>query len=192
MTRHLLTASLIASALMLAAVALHGERLILPNWIQFPNENGTSTTFSTDGGIDLSNPFFQSIGSNGRSCATCHQPGDGMSVSAAHIQDRFDFTRGLDPIFRTVDGSNCDHDVDVDSLKGRKAAYSLLRSRGLIRVAIDVPSSADFAIVSVDNPYSCNETSKISMYRRPLPSANLPFLSAVMFDGRESSPLTGT
>jgi cytochrome c peroxidase len=192
MTRHLLTASLVASVLMLAAVALHGEKLILPNWIQFPNENGTSSTYSTDGGIDLGNPFFQSIGSNGRSCGSCHQPGDGMSVSAAHIQDRFDFTRGLDPIFRTVDGSNCDHDVDVDSLKGRKAAYSLLRTRGLIRIAIDVPASADFAVVSVDNPYSCNETNRISMYRRPLPAANLPFLSAVMFDGRESSPLTGT
>jgi hypothetical protein len=30
------------------------------------------------------------------------------------------------------------------------------------------------------------------MYRRPLPTTNLPFLSAVMFDGRESSPATGT
>ena len=30
------------------------------------------------------------------------------------------------------------------------------------------------------------------MYRRPLPSTNLRFLSAVMFDGRESTPLTGT
>jgi hypothetical protein len=28
------------------------------------------------------------------------------------------------------------------------------------------------------------------MYRRPLPSTNLPFLSAVMWDGRESSPAT--
>ena len=55
-----------------------------------------------------------------------------------------------------------------------------------------MPASADFAVVSVDNPYACNETNKISMYRRPLPSTNLRFLSAVMFDGRESSPLTGT
>jgi cytochrome c peroxidase len=30
------------------------------------------------------------------------------------------------------------------------------------------------------------------MYRRPLPTTNLRFLSAVMFDGRESTPLTGT
>jgi hypothetical protein len=30
------------------------------------------------------------------------------------------------------------------------------------------------------------------MYRRPLPATNLKFLSAVMWDGRESSPQTGT
>src|ERR1700737_1489831 len=30
------------------------------------------------------------------------------------------------------------------------------------------------------------------MSPRPLPTTNLPFLSAVMFDGRESSPATGT
>jgi hypothetical protein len=187
-----MTVLLAAVALILPVVALHGEGPFLPNWIQFPNDNGTSTTYSTDGGVDLTNPFFQSLGTNGRSCGTCHQPGDGMSVSASHAQDRFELTRGMDPLFRTVDGSNCDHDVDVSTLKGRRAAYSLLRTRGLIRVAVDVPPAADFAVVSVDNPYSCNETSKISMYRRPLPSANLPFLSAVMFDGRESSPLTGT
>jgi hypothetical protein len=30
------------------------------------------------------------------------------------------------------------------------------------------------------------------MYRRPLPATNLRFLSTVMFDGRESTPITGT
>lgn len=164
----------------------------VPNGARFPNPAGTSSTYSTTGAIDMIGPFFQSLGSNGRSCGSCHQPGDGMSVSAAHVQRRFDTTDGTDPIFRTVDGSNCNHDVDVSSVGGRSAAYSLLRTRGLIRVAIKVPTNADFDIVSVDNPYSCNETDNISQYRRPLPSANLLFLSTVMFDGRESSPLTGT
>jgi hypothetical protein len=187
-----MTASLVAMALLLPGAALHGERPFLQNGARFLNENGSSSTYSTAGGIDLANPFFQNLGSNGRTCGSCHQPGDGMSVSASHLQERFDFTRGLDPIFRTVDGSNCNHDIDVSSVAGRRAAYSLLRTRGLFRIAIDVPQTADFAVVSVDNPYSCNETDKISMYRRPLPAANLQFLSAVMFDGRESTPLTGT
>jgi len=179
--------------------AAHGEEgqlpfvRFIPNGVFFPNPGGASQTYSTIGrGIDQTGPFFQSLGTNGRSCGTCHQPSDGMSVSAAHIQERFLLTLGLDPIFRTVDGSNCDHGVDVSTFAGRKAAYSLLRTRGLIRIAIDVPANADYQVVSVDNEYGCNETGKISMYRRPLPSTNLRFLSAVMFDGRESTPTTGT
>jgi hypothetical protein len=190
--RRLTTASAVAIVLLLAVAALHGEKPFVPNGVHFFNEDGTSSTYSTTGGIDLTNPFFQNLGTNGRTCGSCHQPGDGMSVSAAHIQERFSLTRGMDPIFRTVDGSNCDHDIDVSTLAGRRDAYRLLRTRGLIRIAIDVPQTADFAVVSVDNPYLCNETGKISMYRRPLPAANLQFLSAVMFDGRESTPVTGT
>src|SRR5215471_9631976 len=164
----------------------------VPNGAQFPNPGGTSSTLTTTGAIDLTGPFFQSLGTNGRSCGSCHQPSDGMSVSAAHVQQRFDATSGLDPIFRTVDGSNCNHDIDVSTAAGRSAAYSLLRTRGLIRIAIQVPGDADFGIVDVDNPYFCGETGSISMYRRPLPATNLRFLSAVMSDGRESTSLTGT
>jgi cytochrome c peroxidase len=47
-------------------------------------------------------------------------------------------------------------------------------------------------VVSVNNPYRCNDTSTLSMYRRPLPATNLRFLSTVMWDGRESSSQTGT
>jgi len=62
----------------------------------------------------------------------------------------------------------------------------------LIRIALAVPSGADYAVTAVSNPYVCNETDIISQYRRALPSTNLRFLSTVMFDGRESTPLTGT
>jgi cytochrome c peroxidase len=55
-----------------------------------------------------------------------------------------------------------------------------------------VPANAQFTVVSVQNPYGCNDISTLSMYRRPLPTTNLQFLSTVMFDGRESSPQTGT
>ena len=165
----------------------------IPNGVSFPNPAGASQTYSSiNGGIDLKNPFFQNLGTNGRTCGTCHQPSDGMSISAANVELRFLQTEGRDPIFRTVDGSNCNHDINVSTLAGKTAAYSLLRTRGLIRIARSVPANANFQIVSVNNPYRCNESDTISMYRRPLPAANLRFLSAVMFDGRESSPITGT
>ena len=66
-----------------------------------------------------------------------------------------------------------------------------MRTRGLIRIALAVPANANYRVVRVNNPYGCNESDVISMYRRPLPTTNLRLLSAVMFDGRESSPATG-
>jgi cytochrome c peroxidase len=165
----------------------------IPNGTSFLNPGGASQTYSTvGGGIVQTGPFFQSLGTNGRSCSTCHQASDGMSVSALGVQLRFDLTAGLDPIFRTVDGSNCNHTINVSTLSGRSSAYSLLRTRGLIRIALAVPASAGYAVTAVANPYGCNETNSISQYRRPLPTTNLRFLSTVMWDGRESSPLTGT
>ena len=186
-------AVLILVAMLIATKGLEGQQItFIPNGTFFVNPSGASETYSTTGGIDLTGPFFQSLGTNGRSCGTCHQPSDGMSVAAANVQQRFTLTQGLDPIFRMVDGSNCNHSIDVSTLDGRSAAYSLLRTRGLIRIAIKVPAGADYYVQSVNNPYGCNESDVISMYRRPLPATNLRFLSAVMFDGRESTPITGT
>lgn len=190
---------LILAGTIAISTAVNGQLLpssnqnFIPNGTSFLNLSGASQTYSTaGGGIDQTGLFFQSLGTNGRSCASCHQPGDGMSVSALHVQLRFDQSAGLDPIFRTVDGSNCDHNIDVSTLSGRSAAYSLLRTRGLIRIALAVPAGADYAVTAVSNPYACNETNVISQYRRPLPATNLRFLSAVMWDGRESTPVTGT
>lgn len=198
--RALIVASLVIGAVLMARQAASGDDgpfanlfSFIPNGAFFANPNGASQTYSTNGGgINQTGPFFQSLGTNGRTCGTCHQPGDGMSVSAADVDLRFLLTEGTDPIFRTVDGSNCNHNIDVSTLEGRAAAYSLLRTRGLIRIALAVPPNANYQVTSVQNPYGCSETGTISMYRRPLPATNLRFLSAVMFDGRESSPATGT
>jgi cytochrome c peroxidase len=194
--RGIIIGVLVTVAVFMVIAAVNGQQFtFIPNGTFFPNPTGASETYSTaGGGIDLTGPFFQSLSpnGNGRACGTCHQPSDGMSVAAATVQRRFTLTQGLDPIFRTNDGSNCNHNIDVSTLAGRQAAYSLLRTRGLIRIFIQVPPTADYQVVSVNNPYGCNESDLISMYRRPLPATNLGFLSAVMFDGRESTPLTET
>src|SRR5262249_22763775 len=103
------------------------------------------------------------------------------------VKQRFAATHGLDPIFRTNDGSNCDRNIDVSTEIGRRHAYSLLMDRGLIRVALPVPANAEFEVLNVQNQYGCDDKDILSMYRRPLPSTNLKFLSAVMWDGREST-----
>src|SRR5262249_14236027 len=131
--------------------------------------------------------FFEPLGSNGRSCATCHRPAQGWTISVEEVRARFKATKGLDPIFRTNDGSNCDHGMDTSRIENRLAAYSLLLDRGLIRMALPVPENADFEVVDVQNPYGCNDRATLSVYRRPLPATNLRLLSTVMWDGREST-----
>jgi hypothetical protein len=64
-----------------------------------------------------------------------------------------------------------------------------LLQKGPIRVSLDVPASAEFDIQHVDDPYRCAPPlTSTSMYRRPLPTANVKFLSGVMWDGRASKP----
>lgn len=163
----------------------------LPNLFPLPNGSGLVETYNvTNQPISLKGAFFQSLGTNGRSCSSCHLPTEGWSVSAAEIQLRFLLTQGLDPIFRTNDGSNCDSHINTSSVEGRRQAYSLLITRGLIRIALAVPGGAEFTVMNVNNPYGCNDSSTLSMYRRPLPTTNLGFLSTVMWDGRESTPPT--
>ena len=165
----------------------------LPNLFPFPNSSGVLRTLNAGNGpIDLTGPFFQSLGTNGRSCGSCHRPAQGWGISASEIKVRFEMTQGLDPIFRTNDGSNCDTHIDTSTIHGRRKAYSLLINKALIRVAIAAPSTAEFNVVSVFNPYGCGDPATLSMYRRPLPSTNLRFISTLMWDGRESSSQTGT
>jgi len=163
----------------------------LPNLFPLPNGSGLVETYNVNNQpISLNGAFFQSLGTNGRSCSSCHLPTEGWSVSAAEIQLRFLLTQVLDPIFRTNDGSNCDHNINTSTLEGRRQAYSLLLSRGLIRIPLAAPAGAEFTVLNANNPYGCGDTSTVSVYRRPLPTTNLGFLSTVMWDGRESTPPT--
>ena len=101
----------------------------------FSNASGIHRTLSTAGPIDTGNPFFQDLGTNGRTCFTCHRPEQAWTVTPPELRERFRLTRGLDPIFRTNDGSNCEG-ADVSSIGARRAAFSLLLSKGLIRVEL--------------------------------------------------------
>ncbi len=153
----------------------------------FANSSGLAATFNMAGKIDRGSPFFQKLGTNGRSCDTCHQASDGWTVIPSHIRERFEETKGTDPIFRTNDGSNSPK-ADVSTVAARKVAYSMLLTKGLIRVGIGIPDSAEFELVDVDDPYDFATATELSPVRRPLPTANLKFLSTVMWDGRETFP----
>jgi hypothetical protein len=149
---------------------------------------GAIETFNVNGHTNTKGAFFQSLGTNGRSCSTCHLPDQAMSISPRQIRERFEQTRGRDPLFNAVDGANCGN-----AKTSSESAHSLLLSHGLIRIALAVPTNAQFTVTAVHNPYGCalapdpvSGQMILSTYRRPLPSTNLRFLSTMMWDGRES------
>jgi cytochrome c peroxidase len=158
----------------------------LPASLAFGNAAGVLGTLTAGGSFDEENPFFAALGTNGRTCGTCHPPAQAWSITPSELAGRFERTAGLDPIFRANDGSNCEA-ADLSTLERRRRSFSALLGRGVIRLALDVPSGAEFEIVAVDDPYRCgSRLTSASLYRRPLPAANLSFLSAVMWDGRLS------
>ena len=132
--------------------------------------------------------FFTPLGTNGRSCVTCHQPSNAMSLSLDLIRGRWADTKGKDPVFAAVDGSNC-----PDLAQDKEESHSLLLERGLFRIALPWPpvTKPDFRIEVVRDPTGCNKNpASISVYRRPRVAANLQYIAlptgdTLTADGRE-------
>ena len=175
--------------------------IILKNEIDFDPSGIIATIQPAGATLTSRNAFFANLGTNNRTCFSCHQPQDGWTVSAAGVRGRFYASYGNDPIFRLIDGATCPS-ADVSSIDAKRQAYGLLLRKGLIRIGLAVPAGAEYQIVSVTDPYGCNTnpvtgltnfgpngptTGTVSVYRRPLPSTNLGFLTTIMWDGREPS-----
>src|SRR4051812_13951002 len=140
--------------------------------ILFPNPLFTfdsSGVLSTYGKVDVTNPFFRPLGSNGRTCNTCHLAGSAWSITPADVHAKFNATKGMEPIFRTNDGSNCPS-ADVSTPSARASAYSMLLNKAVLRISIAMPMNAEFQIIDIQDPHNCPETttSNPAFFRRPL------------------------
>ncbi|HVY80436.1 MAG TPA: hypothetical protein VG994_05590 [Steroidobacteraceae bacterium] len=171
-----------------------GEGRTFPAILDYDNASGTVRTLVSGGAVQTAgHPFFEPLGSTGRACVTCHQPADGMSLSAASARARWDTAGAKDPLFAAIDGSNC-----PTLPQAERASHSLLLDYGLIRIqrpwpprdAAGRPITPDFRIEVVRDPYGCNSGPEygpqarhpnISVYRRPRPVSNLKYLLAVGF-----------
>lgn len=184
-SRELHRLKLLALLLAASTASFADDPTTLGNLVRFANPSGLAATYSTTGSVDLQGPFFQNLGTNGRTCNSCHQPADGWTIIPSHVRDRFDASDGTDPIFRVNDGAVSPH-ADVSTVNARRAAYSMLLEKGVIRIGLPIPVGAEFELIAVDDPYGYASAQELSLFRRPLPTTNLKFLSTVMWDGRET------
>jgi len=154
--------------------------------VTVPDSEGLFADYSTTGGIDLRNEFFQNLGTNGRTCGTCHRIENGFSLSTNVANIIFDLTGGKDPLFAPIDGANSPN-ADVSTVQARRQASSLLLNRGVFRIGLPMPANAQFTLINIQDPYGYATPNALSLYRRPLMASNLPFVEGtmIMWDGRE-------
>lgn len=184
-----------------------GKGVVLPAKASYPNSAGTLGVVHERGPIQTKgHPFFEPLGSNGRACVTCHQPSDAMSLSLDTIRERWEATKGADPLFDPVDGADC-----PDKPRGKRESHSLLLDHGLIRIAMPWPPKdangnviePEFTLEVVRDPTGCNtsptyglnsDNPTVSVYRRPRMAANLRYVTTSFslsgrFNGKTGEPL---
>lgn len=158
---------------------------------------GTSSTNGFNGGS--TNGFFVPLGTNSRTCSTCHIADDAYSISPATVKNvaKKNFR---DPLFDPIDGGADCPPVSYFLPDARNS--SMLLENALIREQIPIPSEAEFSIDAARNPKNCQIwplspdwekiSKKLIVFRRSLPSTNLFFLSDVRWDARETRQLIVT
>lgn len=166
---------------------------VIPQNLSTGDDYGLLASHQVEGPFTTAgNGFFAALGTNGRSCFTCHQPQAGWAMTPSSAQAIFDNTRGLDPLFAPVDGTNCDVEP-ANNLYARAAASSQLLKKGNIRIALGVPTGADFKVRLLRDPHGCarepiDGVDVLSMYRRVLASTNLMLNPAIGVFGPDFGP----
>ena len=179
------------AAVMLAAAVAAGSRVHagtdfelprLPNDFPFFNPAGFATTVVPGHAVDLTGPFFTPLGTNGRSCATCHLAQNAWSITPGAIQALFAITNGTHPIFNPLDADN--PTADVSTVAARRAAYSMLLTRGLFRRGGAPRADREWDVVAVDDPHGFAATNRLVQWRRVQPTIDFNLGSAtVAWDG---------
>ena len=160
----------------------------IPQSVVVSDPTGQIGSYQPGGATATStNAFFSStLGTNKRTCFTCHQPQNGWALSPQSVVFVYQSTNGQDALFQPVDGANCPNLGAASPRPGSAflAARSQLFNKANIRIFLPIPAIHDWASLTiVRDPFGC-ETNKtygvpagfLSMYRRPLPSANVFFL----------------
>jgi hypothetical protein len=142
------------------------------------NPGGHSATFSTQGFVDLTGEYFQAQGSNGRSCASCHTAQDAWSINPGTLQRLFDETGGTHPVFNLLDANN--PTMDVSTVEARRAAYSMMLSRGVFRRGGAPRAVREWDVLAAEDPHGFAHIGLIVQWRRAMPTINFALGSATV------------
>ncbi len=196
----------------------------IDEYISFPDATGWISTYQPGGPtVTATNGFFSSdITTNGRTCFTCHQPQNGWEISPPQILDQLFVTRGQSALFQPIDAANCPNSPgatarfpDPRFIRSR----SQLVTRGNFRISLNAPNplgpkddsyitfsgnkNPEWVLTVEHDPFGCEldpehglYANLLSVFRRPLPSTNVAFLSRdhtgknlekfdIMWDARE-------
>jgi cytochrome c peroxidase len=149
------------------------------------NPDGFAATFSTRGLVDLTGEYFQAQGANGRSCASCHTPEDAWSITPGTLQRLFDETGGTHPVFNALDANN--PAMDLSTVDARRAAFSMMLTRGVFRRGGAPVASREWDLIAVDDPHGFADLTRLVQWRRVMPTINFNVGSAtVNWDGGNS------
>jgi cytochrome c peroxidase len=154
----------------------------IPNNFPLPNPGGLAATFSTQGAVHLTGEYFQAQGTNGRSCVTCHAPHEAWSLNPGTLRFLFNTTGGTHPVFNLLDANN--PNMDVSTPEARRAAYSMMLTRGVFRRGGAPRSDAEWELIAADDPHGFANLTRLVHWRRVMPTINFALGSAtVNWDG---------
>jgi len=188
------------------------------------DRTGAIGTYQPGGPTTTSdNGFFSAdITNNGRTCFTCHQPQNGWALSPPEILAQYRRTAGRSALFQPIDAADCPTSPGATAKPRHRqfvAARSQLFRRGNFRISLNAPNplgpqdatymtfdgntEPEWVLMSDYDPYECELDAEhglpanlLSVYRRPLPSANVSFLGQdnenplkfdIMWDAREEN-----
>jgi cytochrome c peroxidase len=139
--------------------------------------------------LGIESPFFEPLGANGRACANCHQADQGWTITPRYVQALFDASEGTDVLFKPHDAATSPK-ADVSTVEARREAYKLILSRAVVRIGIAMPNAttSEFELAEVDDPYGWASATQLSLFRRPLSTANLAFARTISWDARTTLP----
>ena len=149
------------------------------------NSAGVAETFHTSGVIDRTNPFFQNMGTNGRTCETCHDSRSAWTTSAKVMTDLFESTAGTHPLFVSLHDSGTRPDAPTGNIQQKRAAFKTLLDFGVHRFTRTNHVGIDYDVIAVDDPWGWSTVASFSNFRRA--GTNMGNVNRVV-----SSTTTGT